>query len=544
MSKISVTTLDKKLIFDKVNHIENNVNLNNTNVIDVENMYFSEIYIKQNMYTMMSFLNLIAANKNIKHMLIKNISIAPLVLKLTRDISIINKLTISDNVNVDYETFEALSLSDHLETVECFSMPPFMFDRLDQEFNKRIKLRQKEMFYSPFMKSNKLETYNEIFYCKKIVINEKPSSQDLEDIASFFRVNTRIRMIELEYYDYRLLTNILSYLNQNNSKNVLIVLRHRENENIISLLGKIDKSYARFFKNNNIKVKVRYQKENKNKYFLKQLNLNLIRLIFIIIILIILILLATFKYKEYADTKASKEINEDNLNSFRDELSDLQDAIDKERAAQDAILAAEEEGLELNRDPSYDIYFQKIDKLWANLLKINPETVGWLTVPSTKIDYPIVQAKDNIYYLNRNFNRVRNIYGWVYMDYRNNINKADQNTIIYAHRTSNGLMFGSLSNVLNPSWFEKTENHYISFNTPLENNFWQIFSVYTIRETNDYLYTNFENDAQRMEFFTKLENRSIYDFGVNVSPLDQILTLSTCFENSSKRLVVHAKKLK
>ena len=129
MSKISVTTLDKKLIFDKVNHIENNVNLNNTNVIDVENMYFSEIYIKQNMYTMMSFLNLIAANKNIKHMLIKNISIAPLVLKLTRDISIINKLTISDNVNVDYETFEALSLSDHLETVECFSMPPFMLDR-------------------------------------------------------------------------------------------------------------------------------------------------------------------------------------------------------------------------------------------------------------------------------------------------------------------------------------------------------------------------------------------------------------------------------
>ena len=167
-----------------------------------------------------------------------------------------------------------------------------------------------------------------------------------------------------------------------------------------------------------------------------------------------------------------------------------------------------------------------------------------LTVPSTKIDYPIVQAKDNIYYLNRNFNRVRNIYGWVYMDYRNNINKADQNTIIYAHRTSNGLMFGSLSNVLNSSWFEKQENHYISFNTPLENNFWQIFSVYTIRETNDYLYTNFENDAQRMEFFTKLENRSIYDFGVNVSPLDQILTLSTCFENSSKRLVVHAKKLK
>lgn len=544
MSKISVTTVDKKLVFDKVNYIDNDLNLNNTNVIDVENMYFSDIYINKNMYTMMSFLNLIAAKKNIKHMIIKNISIAPLVLKLTRDISIINKLTISDNVNVNYETFEALSLSDNLEKIECFSMPPFMFDSLDQDFDKRITLRQKEMFYSPFMKNNKLGTYDEIFYSKKILINEKPSAQDLEDIASFFRINTRIKVIEFIYYDYRLLTKILSYLNRNNSKNVLITLRHRENENIISLLGRLDKSYARFFKNNNIKVKVRYQKENKNKYFLKQLNLNLIRLIFIVIIIIIFALLATFKYKEYADAKANEALDSSDLDRFRDELGDLQDSIDRERAAQDAILEAERDGLELNRDKSYDIYFQKIDKVWSSLTQINPDTVGWLTIPSTNIDYPVVQAKNNIYYLNRNFNRNRNIYGWVYMDYRNNIVNPDQNTIIYGHRTSNGIMFGTLSNLLEPSWFANKDNHYINFNSLHETNLWQIFSIYTINETNDYLYTNFENDAQRMEFFTKLENRSIYNFKVNVSPLDKILTLSTCFENSSKRLVVHAKRIK
>lgn len=542
MSKISIITYDKKLIFDTVNFIEEKVNLNNTNVIDVETMYFSDIYIAKNMYTMTSFLNLIVAKKNIKELVIKKINIAPLVLKLTKDIPILSKVTIEEDVNINYETYEALTLAEHLKEVECFSMPPFMFDSLDHKYNKTIKLRQKEMFYSPFMKVNKLESFDEIYYCRKIIIAEKPSSTDLEDIASFFRINNRIRLIEFHYYDYNLVTTIIAYLNRNNAQNVLIKIKHIENENVISLVNQLEKSHARYFKNNKVSIKIDYKNEHKSKYFLKQFNLSLFRAILIIAIVIILLLLSVFNYKERQDAKASKKIDQV-TQGIGDEMSGIQAAIDSEMDAQEAIMAAEASGTELPHDASYDIYFQKLEKVWDSLISKNEDTVGWLKVNGSKVDYPVVQAKDNIYYLNRNFYKKRNIYGWIFMDYRNKKAKMDQNTIIYGHRTNNGIMFGTLKNVLKKSWYTNPANQVISFNTTAETHNWKIFSIYTIGATDDYLYNNFYNDTQRVDFFNKLRNRSIHNFAVEVGAKDKILTLSTCYEGAEKRLVIHAKMI-
>lgn len=538
MSKISIVTENNKLIFDTVYFLDDNINLNNTNVIDMETMFFSKVYVSNNMYTMTSFLNLIASKKGVRQVVIRSIEVAPLALSLCREMPVVEKVTIAEDVNLDYETFEALRKAENIKKLECFSMPPFMFDTLDQEHSKLIKLRQKEMFYSPFMKDNNLESYDQIYYAKKLMFNEKPGSSDLEDIASFFRINTKIRIIEFNYYDYNLVNNIISYLNRNNASNVLIKIKYVETENINSMISSLEKSYTRYFNNNNVKIKIVYKDENKTKFFLKQFNLNLFRASLALLIIIILALVAVFNYKEFMDARTTVAIERD----MNREFFNIQNAINSEMNAQDAILAEEAGPPKVQRDESYDVYYEQLEKAWTNLKQKNSDTVAWLNVPGTKVNYPVVQSGDNIYYLNRNFYRNSNIYGWVFMDYRNKVDTLDQNTIIYGHRTSNGIMFGTLQGVLNKSWYTNPDNQYIYFDTETESNRWQIFSIYTVDVTNDYLYTNFNSDAQREEFFNKIKGRSIHDFEVSVDIHDKILTLSTCFEGSEKRLVIHAKR--
>ena len=72
---------------------------------------------------------------------------------------------------------------------------------------------------------------------------------------------------------------------------------------------------------------------------------------------------------------------------------------------------------------------------------------------------------------------------------------------------------------------------------------WQIFSIYLIPVTNDYLITNFNSPQSFLKFVQKIKDRSIKDFGVEVKGNDKIITLSTCYNDSSKRVVIHAKKI-
>lgn len=195
-------------------------------------------------------------------------------------------------------------------------------------------------------------------------------------------------------------------------------------------------------------------------------------------------------------------------------------------------------------NPYWDyIKMNLINVDFTNLLSINSDTKGWLQVNGTNINYPFVQTSDNDYYLKRDFNKNRNSAGWVYLDYRNDINNLDQNTIIYAHGRLNGTMFGSLKNIFNSDWFDDTNNHVIKLSTLTENTLWQVFSVYHIPTTSDYLHTNFDTSEEFMSFVTMLKDRSQYNFNVEFNENDKILTLSTCY-NDQERVVLHAKLIK
>ena len=93
----------------------------------------------------------------------------------------------------------------------------------------------------------------------------------------------------------------------------------------------------------------------------------------------------------------------------------------------------------------------------------NSDTIGWIKVEGTNINYPVVQTTDNKYYLNHSYDKTYNEAGWVYADYRNSFDELDKNTVIYAHGRVDTTMFGSLKNILKSSWYNNKNNHIIKF---------------------------------------------------------------------------------
>lgn len=188
------------------------------------------------------------------------------------------------------------------------------------------------------------------------------------------------------------------------------------------------------------------------------------------------------------------------------------------------------------------ISFAKIN--FNSLKKKNSDTVAWITVNNTNVNYPVVQGKDNSYYLNHSFNRKQNVAGWIYADYRDSFKSWKRNTVIYGHGRTDQVMFGSLSKTLKADWYKNPDNKYIKLATPKYNTLWQIFSIYVIKQESYYLTVNFENDATFKKWYDKMKSRSIYNFGVSATPKDKFLTLSTCKDYNGNRIVVIGKLVK
>ena len=194
-----------------------------------------------------------------------------------------------------------------------------------------------------------------------------------------------------------------------------------------------------------------------------------------------------------------------------------------------------------------DLYWKYIKMKLINvdfneLKSTNSDTVGWIQVGGTNINYPFVQTTNNDYYLEHSFYKKNNHAGWVFLDYRNNINKLDKNTILYAHSRVNGTMFGSLKNILKSGWLNNPDNYIVKMSTEKENTLWQVFSVYSIETTSDYIQVVF-SDKSFEKFANNLIERSQHNFNTNITKNDNILTLSTCFSDTEK-LVLHAKLIK
>lgn len=182
----------------------------------------------------------------------------------------------------------------------------------------------------------------------------------------------------------------------------------------------------------------------------------------------------------------------------------------------------------------------KID--FDKLKEINSDTVAWIKINNTNINYPVVRGKDNNLYLKHNLKKQWNEAGWIFADYQNKFDGTDRNIVIFGHAMKNKTMFGDLSNALHSSWYSNADNLNI---TLIYNNIkytYKIFSVYKV-EAEDY-YINSTVSANDFDEFVKtLKSRNSVNIKTDVSNAEQILTLSTCYDNNNLRLAVHAVKV-
>ena len=191
-------------------------------------------------------------------------------------------------------------------------------------------------------------------------------------------------------------------------------------------------------------------------------------------------------------------------------------------------------------DNMNDVNKYNID--FKSLKQKNSDTIAWLKVNGTDIEYPIVKTIDNDFYMTHSFDKSYNSSGWAFMDYRNRCDGTDKNMVIYGHNRRDGSIFGTLQNILTEDWQKDPQNFKIPFITENEKTEYQVFSVYEIEREDYYITTDFENDRQFQSFIDKIKSRSEIDFGIEVTANDNILTLSTCANDSRYRVVLHAKK--
>lgn len=264
---------------------------------------------------------------------------------------------------------------------------------------------------------------------------------------------------------------------------------------------------------------------------LKWKNIILLLIILTSFILLVISFIDIIKWK-----LDSKKIDE--------QTNEVMDIVDIEEISDNENTEIIEQENIPESNPYWDyIKMNLINVDFTELKEINSSTKGWIQVNGTNINYPFVQASDNKYYLTHSFNKSYNSAGWVFLDYRNDINNINKNTIIYAHGRLDTTMFGSLKNILKSGWLNNTSNYVIKLSTETENTLWQVFSVYHIPTTNDYIKTDFNNDDDFVLWASNLINRSAYNFNTSVNKTDNVLTLSTCY-NDSEKVVLHAKLIK
>ena len=174
---------------------------------------------------------------------------------------------------------------------------------------------------------------------------------------------------------------------------------------------------------------------------------------------------------------------------------------------------------------------------FEELRRLNEEVFGWLTVYGTNIDYPLVQAEDNEKYVNTDASGEFSLSGALFLDYRNEKDFSDFNSIIYGHHMKNGSMFSGLTEYKKQEFYD---SHSVALLlTPDKNYEIEFFAGYVASVQDKAWELAFPSDPDFTEWLDKTKERSCFTSGITPAVTDRILTLSTCsYEFNNARFVL------
>lgn len=187
---------------------------------------------------------------------------------------------------------------------------------------------------------------------------------------------------------------------------------------------------------------------------------------------------------------------------------------------------------------------------YAILYSMNPDLVGWIKIDGTKIDYPVMQSKDNEdYYLSHNFQRESDSKGALFIDAESSIMPKDQNLVIFGHNRRDNSILGTLDYYLDKEFYEKYPT--LEFDTLYEKGNYEIVAVVktAVKQQEEsgfryYWFHNYEEESEFQKFLDFIEENQIYDTGKDLVYGDTTIMLSTCeYTVDNGRLVVIARKM-
>ena len=172
-----------------------------------------------------------------------------------------------------------------------------------------------------------------------------------------------------------------------------------------------------------------------------------------------------------------------------------------------------------------------------SLKEKNEDVVAWIRIKDTDINYPIVQAKDNDFYLHKDIEKKYSTAGWIFMDYKNHEAFIDKNTVLYGHNIKSGLMFADLQKIYKN---ELGTDITIEIYTEAEKLEYKVFSSY-MEEPEDYATkSNIVDEGAFGKYIKEMLKRSSILYNIVPDKEGKVLTLSTCDSTGKNRILVHA----
>ena len=190
---------------------------------------------------------------------------------------------------------------------------------------------------------------------------------------------------------------------------------------------------------------------------------------------------------------------------------------------------------------TYDPYMDVMDSVNLSALREhNEDVIGWISIPGTPLDYPLMYSGDNEFYLDHTWEKKRSFAGAIFLEEFCKTDFSDFNTIIYGHRMDDDSMFTSLKYYKSEQYWSEHPYLYISDGAAHR---YEIFSAYKTHVISNTYRLEIENDADKQLFIDHCLENSVIATGVVPTVKDRIVTLSTCDETfkGDHRWVVHAR---
>ncbi|MCL2565761.1 MAG: class B sortase [Defluviitaleaceae bacterium] len=232
---------------------------------------------------------------------------------------------------------------------------------------------------------------------------------------------------------------------------------------------------------------------------------------------------AAFAYYAYdyymwlRDGRIAQESSDAMRDMFSDQMQSINDIVAL------SVPQTESEDWEESTEP---MFFGTSPLDEARAMMNNPDIVAYIYIDGTNINNVVVQGPDNSRYLYVDAFGNSNANGAIFMDYRNNIDFSDPNTVIYGHNMRNGTMFHNLRYYMDRSFLDA--HPHIKIITDDNVMIYEVFSVFSTRIDFYYIQVEFGSQEEFGELVDEIIRRSVHNVGITASADDNILVLSTC----------------